>query len=481
VPPAQIDRRWAELAYAAFRVAVALLLLFHAPQKMLGWYGGPQFPVLSLRGLASAIELVASALIAIGLFTPWAAAAAAAEMIGAYVVVHLPRGGWPIENRGELAILYLFVFLYMAVRGSGRYSLDHALRRATPMGRGASVAAVLGTVLAAGAAVYWNQAAAIAADGVRVFVTNEASGDLSVIDGATQSVIATVPLGKRPRGIKISPDGRSIFVALSGSPSAPPGVERDSLPPADRAADGIGEVDVATLQLRRIIQAGIDPEQLEINGDGTRLYVANEETAQVSVVNVAAGRVVATVNVGDEPEGVTLRPDGKVLYVTSEADGSVFAIDTATNTVLKEIGVGHRPRSVAFLPDGSRAFVTLENDAAIAVIDGFTHTFFQLIDLGDNESTPTRPMGLAVHPDGSQVYATTGSFGSLFMIDPIRGIAAAALPVGARPWGVGVTADGRFVYTANGPSNDVALVDVRSRQVVKRIPVGERPWGVALR
>ena len=106
-----------------------------------------------------------------------------------------------------------------------------------------------------------------------------------------------------------------------------------------------------------------------------RLYVANEDAAQVSVVDVASGAIVATVKIGEEPEGVTIRPDGKVVYVTSEGDGAVFAIDTATNKVLRRIPVGHRPRSIGFLPDGSRAYVSLENDGAIAVIDAQTAQF----------------------------------------------------------------------------------------------------------
>jgi YVTN family beta-propeller protein len=69
----------------------------------------------------------------------------------------------------------------------------------------------------------------------RVYVTNEASGDLSVIDSARHEVIATVKLGKRPRGIHASPDGRTIYVALSGSPMAPPGVDESTLPPPDRS------------------------------------------------------------------------------------------------------------------------------------------------------------------------------------------------------------------------------------------------------
>src|SRR3954470_15708197 len=78
---------------------------------------------------------------------------------------------------------------------------------------------------------------------VRVYVTNETSGDLTIINGDTQAILATAPLGKRPRGIQASPDGRSLYVALSGSPPAGPGVDPKTLPPPDRSADGIGEVD----------------------------------------------------------------------------------------------------------------------------------------------------------------------------------------------------------------------------------------------
>ena len=87
--------------------------------------------------------------------------------------------------------------------------------------------------------------AAPVSPGHRIYVTNERSDNLSVIDSATHEVVATIPLGKRPRGIHASPDGKTIYVALSGSPIAGPGVDEDSLPPADKKADGIGVVDVA--------------------------------------------------------------------------------------------------------------------------------------------------------------------------------------------------------------------------------------------
>src|SRR3989440_8234911 len=103
------------------------------------------------------------------------------------------------------------------------------------------------------------------------------SGDLTVINGESQMVIGTYKLGKRPRGIKASPDGKSLYVALSGSPNAGPGVDPKTLPPPDRTADGIGEVDTTTYKVKRVIHAGADPEQLDVSADGTRLYVANED------------------------------------------------------------------------------------------------------------------------------------------------------------------------------------------------------------
>ena len=198
-----------------------------------------------------------------------------------------------------------------------------------------------------------------------------------------------------------------------------PGPIESKLPPPDRSADGIGEVDADTYKVRRVIHAGNDPEQLDISADGKRLYVANEDAAQVSVVDLRIGPIVTAVKMGDEPEGVTIRPDGKVVYVTSEDEGAVYAIDTATNKVLKKVPVGHRPRSIGFLPDSSRAYVSLENDGAIAVIDGKQHKFLRLIKLEGQGNTPkSRPMGITVSPDGSTVYVTTGSFGSLFFVDP---------------------------------------------------------------
>jgi len=319
-------------------------------------------------------------------------------------------------------------------------------------------------------------APAIGTPAGRLYVTNENSGDLSVVDTATRKVIATIPLGKRPRGIKVSPDGTLLYVALSGSPMAPPGTDERTLPPPDRAADGIGVVDIAQHKLLRIIRAGTDPEQTAITIDGRRLFVANEDAGQASVIDVSDGRVVATVPVGGEPEGVDLRPDGSVVYVTSEADNQVAVIDAATARLITTFKAGPRPRATGFLPDSSRAYSSAENGSAVIVVDAMAHTPIETIKLDGGDLV--RPMGVVSSADGKQVFVSTGRGKSVVIIDTATNRVTGAIEAGERPWGIAATADGRFVFTANGPSNDVSIVDIPDRKVVARIPVGDRPWGL---
>jgi YVTN family beta-propeller protein len=159
-------------------------------------------------------------------------------------------------------------------------------------------------------------AATVASAQPRVYVTNERSGDISVIDAVTNSVTETIPVGKRPRGIRIRGDGKVLYVALSGSPIAPPGVDERKLPPPDKSADGIGVIDIERAALREKIESGSDPEDFSLSDDGRYLYASNEDEAQVSVVDLQTRKIIAKLPVGTEPEGVATSPDGKWVYVT---------------------------------------------------------------------------------------------------------------------------------------------------------------------
>ena len=121
--------RLSEPIYAAFRIVAGFLFAFHGAQKLLGMFGGQTQPVGSMLWVAGVIELVGGVLVMIGLLAGIAAFLASGEMAGAYFMAHAPKGTWPIENGGELAVLYCFAFLYIAARGAGMLSVDGAMRR----------------------------------------------------------------------------------------------------------------------------------------------------------------------------------------------------------------------------------------------------------------------------------------------------------------------------------------------------------------
>jgi YVTN family beta-propeller protein len=317
----------------------------------------------------------------------------------------------------------------------------------------------------------------------RLYVSAEEGGEVVVVDPQRGEVVTHIAVGKRPRGVKLSRDGKQLFVALSGSPKGGPGVDESKLPPPDRSADGVGVVDIATHKLVRTLPSGQDPESFDLSRDGKVLYVSNEETAEMSVLDLASGLVKARVAVGKEPEGVTVSPDGKAVYVTSEEENEVVAVDTRALKVLAHIATGPRPRAIAFSRDGKTAFVTSENGRELTIVDAGKNAPAGAIKIEPQAKTVLgpRPMGLALSPDGKLLYASMGRGESVAIIDvATRKVARLIDGVGARPWGVGVSRDGKWIYTANGPSGDVSVIDAATGKVEKRIKVGGSPWGVAV-
>jgi putative oxidoreductase len=122
----EVNSVWAERVLSLLRIMAGLLFLQHGLTKMLGFPGTrpPTFEYISLSGLSGLIEFVGGAMVAAGLFTRVAAFVMSGEMAVAYFMAHEPRGFFPLLNGGELAILYCFVFLYLAFAGGGAWSLD---------------------------------------------------------------------------------------------------------------------------------------------------------------------------------------------------------------------------------------------------------------------------------------------------------------------------------------------------------------------
>src|SRR5688572_20962938 len=146
----------------------------------------------------------------------------------------------------------------------------------------------------------------MSARGERAYVSNEDGNSVSVIDTRTAQVVATIDVGKRPRGMKVDRAGARLFVAVSGLPKCPPTVpdEECAKRKRDLGADGIAIIDIASHKVVRVLAAGSDPEQFDLSIDETRLFVANEDVGRTSVVDIASGKLLASIPVGLEPEEI---------------------------------------------------------------------------------------------------------------------------------------------------------------------------------
>ncbi len=323
---------------------------------------------------------------------------------------------------------------------------------------------------------------ALAAGSGRLYVSDERGGEVVVLDAATGVITLRIAVGKRPRGMQFSPDGKRLYVALSGSAIAGPGADESTLPPPERRFDGIGVIDVKAGRLLRTLPGGTDPETLALAPDGRTIYVANEDGMQLSAIDALSGSLRANARIGVEPEGVAVRPDGRLVYVACEGSAVVYVLDAKTLAVVAKIPTAARPRGIAFARDGNSGFISVEMGGAITVFDTRTQQVVRTVTLPTTAGTLTRPMGLATTPDGRSLYVTTGRGGALIEIDVATATVKRSIAgVGLRPWGLALDTLGNMAFTANGPSGDISMIDLASGHVVMRVPVGISPWGIIFR
>ena len=179
------------------------------------------------------------------------------------------------------------------------------------------------------------------ARGQLLLATNEGGNSVSVIEG--NKVVATIPVGNRPRGLAVSKDGKRAYVALGKD-------------------DAVAVIDIATRRVIDRIPVGSDPEQVAVDGHDRMVYVSNEALDSASAVAIDGHALRFRVAVGKEPEGVTLGPNDEKLYVTGESDSSVTVLNAASGRQVGVMRVGRRPRFMAFSPRGDWALVSTETN-----------------------------------------------------------------------------------------------------------------------
>ncbi len=245
----------------------------------------------------------------------------------------------------------------------------------------------------------------------RVYVANFDSDTVSVIDVSTHTVIATIPVGSRPFGVAVKPDGTRVYVTNYGG-------------------NTVSVIDASTHTVIATIPVGAKPAGVAANPDGTRVYVANEGSNSVSVIDTSTHTVVDTIPVESRPVGVAVNSDGTRVYVTNQGSNTVSVIDPNINRIIATIPVGTKPGGVAVKPDGARVYVANYGSNNVSVIDGSTHTVVATIPVGAN------PFGVAVNQGGTHVFVANSGDTNISVIEAATNTVIATIPLDGRPHSV---------------------------------------------
>jgi YVTN family beta-propeller protein len=283
-------------------------------------------------------------------------------------------------------------------------------------------------------------------------------GTVSVIATASNTPTATLSLpNSTPFGVAVAPTGSVVYVT-------------------NFLADTVSVIDTATNMVVATIPVGTTPLGVAVTADNSRVYVVNlgvnsNAPGTVSVIDTATNTVVNTYTVGHSPYGVAVAPTGETGYVTSGDNNSVYLIPTnivAGNVI---IPVGLDPAGIAVTSDGSKVYVANQGSSDVSVIDTATNKVTATV----TDSSFSDPIGIAVTPDGSKVYVSNNYTNIVSVIDTGTNKVTGTVTVGNNPIGVAVTPNGNEVYVANAGSNTVSVIATANNTVTATVPVGTNP------
>ncbi|MGA7370216.1 MAG: beta-propeller fold lactonase family protein [Nitrososphaeraceae archaeon] len=229
----------------------------------------------------------------------------------------------------------------------------------------------------------------------------------------------------------------------------------------------------------RSLESGINvdtyPTGITVNPSTKKIYVANELSNTVSVVDIQSLDLEKTIGVGDFPYAIDSNALNNRIYVTNRGSNSVSVIDGSTDSILYNVSVEQTPIGIAVNPAASWIYVANLDSGSISVIDGITNTVYETIRLGGI------PYGIAVNPLTNRIYVTDISSDSVHVIDGATNGYISDVKVGMKPVGIAVDARSDTVYVANHDSNDLSIVNGSTNRLIENIPLdGTKPVGVAL-
>ena len=297
-----------------------------------------------------------------------------------------------------------------------------------------------------------------------IFVSNENSDTVVVLEKQSKKIIKTIETGGRPRDLKFNFDFSKLYVVVSEE-------------------NHILEIDTKKLIILDQIKTGDDPEIFDIDYNNNYAAVSNEDDNQLTIINLNNKKIIARINdVGVEPEGVNFSPDGKLIYVTSEGTSSVLIIDATEKKIVNEILVGNRPRRGLFVNGGTEYWVSNELSGTVGVIDTAKQEIKKTIKFtikGIREQQIT-PVDFAYAKKNNLVFVTLGNANHVAVVDVNTYEIKKYILVGNRVWGADVTEDEKELIVTNGNSDDISIIDLERLISTSAIPVGKTPHSVRI-
>ena len=289
----------------------------------------------------------------------------------------------------------------------------------------------------------------------RVFVANESSNNVTVVDGDSFQVIATVDARNHAtHDLAVSRDGRWLFAT-------------------NLASGRLSAINTRAHETVASIATGDRAHVVTLTNDNRQAWVANIGDNTISIVDTSTFRILGTIAVGKGPTGLTFSRDGRFAYVSNQGDKTVEVIDTATHRVLKAIPVGTNPHFLVLGPDG-RIWGTNTGGTDIYVIDPATQDKIAAINVGP------APQQIAFGFKGLQgpnAYVTVAGLNRVVVVsaDPSNLRILEQIDVGQRPNGISGNREGTRLFVVHEISNDLKVIDAGSSSVLATVPVGRKP------
>jgi YVTN family beta-propeller protein len=306
-------------------------------------------------------------------------------------------------------------------------------------------------------------ASATSAQNVRLYVDNSEGDDVSIIDLKTLDPVGDIRLADKVHGLAVRADGRRLFATI----------ESDNT---------LRVVDTATNKLMATIKLTGRPNQCAVTPDGHYVAVPIRDKDRVDIVDLEQQKVVKTLPVS-QPHNAFNAGSNRYLFVSSMGANQINVIDLTTMTYSAKVKVGGIPRPYVVTPDGTTMYVAETALHGFMKVDVASGKMQRVEMPAENHTPKQRPFepidtlthGLALSPDGTELWVTSLLDDSLYVYDVKANKITGRVEVGDGPNWVTFSPDGKYVCVSNTGTNDVSIIDVRSRREVKRVKVGKAP------